>query len=644
MPADGADRNLLLGVLALQAGLIDCDQFVRACTLWATRKETPLADVLCEQGWLAPQDRALVEALLERTLTKHRGDARASLAEVTADRARRSLAEVLDPGFQKSLASLPAGGGSGPVSTVAYRPGSRERYTLSRLHAEGGIGRVWVAFDGDLGREIALKELRPEAQDPAAAARFLEEARITGQLEHPGIVPVYELVKPADGRPPFYTMRLIKGRTLDDAIRAYHRKRGAGETGPLDLAQLLTAFVGVCNAVAYAHARGVLHRDLKPRNVVLGDFGEVVVLDWGLAKARGSADTPAGLASAPVEPGAVRDRTEQGQVLGTPSYMAPEQAEGRPDLVDERSDVYGLGAVLYEILTGRPPFTGANTPDVLRQVAREAPVPPRQRVAATARALEAVCLKALAKDPGGRYPSSRELAQDAQRWLADEPVSAYPEPLLWRAARWCRRRPLVTAWLGFCAILDLAVAALVVGQLVQHEALASAPVLAIAVLLQLLFGVSLVAQVVAAVGALAGVALGALAGARRGRAGHQAARGAALGAKAGILAGVALGYVAAWAWTCYTYSLVNASGFMWLALGAALVGPLVGGVVPLAVGAWRGRRREAATRGAVLGAVLGSALGGLLAGVAVMQGMQSLRESWQRDGKALTAPAVPERR
>ncbi len=162
---------------------------------------------------------------------------------------------------------------------------NRERYTLTHLHAKGGMGRVWLARDGALGRQIALKELRPDQADNSiVCSRFLYEAKITAQLEHPGIVPVYEL---GEGDAPYYTMRFVRGRTLSEAIRAYHKKRAAGEADSVGRVELLSAFVSVCHAVAYAHSRGIIHRDLKGQNVVLGDFGEVMVLDWGLAKRLG---------------------------------------------------------------------------------------------------------------------------------------------------------------------------------------------------------------------------------------------------------------------------------------------------------------------------------------------------------------------
>ena len=260
------DRNLLFGVLALQADLLDATRFAEACTAWSARKETPLADLLVERGWLTAEERADVEKLLARKLKKHGGDAKASLAEVTPETARQSLAGIADPDVRQSLAGLTTPPmGLVLVSTTAYEPSARDRYTLSRLHATGGIGRVWLARDASVGRDVALKELRPErAGNPAVWARFLKEAQVTGQLEHPGIVPVYEVGCRSEDKQPFYTMRFVRGRTLAEATAAYHRRRATGEAGRLELRELLTTFVGVCNAVAYAHSRGVLHRDLKP--------------------------------------------------------------------------------------------------------------------------------------------------------------------------------------------------------------------------------------------------------------------------------------------------------------------------------------------------------------------------------------------
>jgi len=449
------DRNLLFGVLALQADLINAERFAEVCSAWAAKKSTPLADLIQERGWITPEDRAHVEFLLERKVRKHGGDAHASLAAAADDRVRSMIAEAEDFELRRSVTELPRNVGHTPVATIACHPETRERYTLTNLHAQGGLGQVWLAMDGDLNRQVALKELRPErGSEPALVSRFLEEAKVTGQLEHPGIVPVYELGRRSGDGQPFYTMRFIHGRTLAEAAGDYRRKREAQQAGPLDLAALLNAFVSVCNAVAYAHSRGVIHRDLKPQNVVLGEFGEVIVLDWGLAKLVDRPEDVMPLASlAPFEDEG-HAATIPGQVLGTPSYMPPEQALGAR--VNHQSDVYGLGAILYEILTGRRPFEGSETRELLRRVVVEVPVRPRELVAATPRALEAICLKALAKEPADRYASATELADEVRRYLADEPVRACRESVAERAGRWMRRHK---TWVSGAAILLLTVTA-----------------------------------------------------------------------------------------------------------------------------------------------------------------------------------------
>lgn len=411
-----ADRNLLFGVLALQADLIEPRQFIEACLLWTSRKDVSMADLLVERGWIVPADREHVEYLLRRKLNKH-GGLQASLAAIPDD-IKRSLADLADDDIQHSLAGLARADSAD--ATVAHVPAPPERYARLRLHATGGIGRVWLAHDSALGRDVALKELRPErAAHAAFSTRFLQEARITGQLEHPGVVPVYELAWSAD-REPFYTMRFVKGRTMTEAAAAFHRKRSAGRVDALDLPTLLNAFVTVCHTVAYAHSRGVIHRDLKGQNVILGDFGEVVVLDWGLAKRLGRPEGD--VAGPPTSQATAEDsaQTVQGQTLGTPAYMAPEQAAGRLDLIDHRSDVYGLGAVLYEILTGNPPFGGPDTAAILRNVQEKEPVPPRQLWPEVPAALEALCLRALAKRPADRPAAAADLAKEVQGWQEAE--------------------------------------------------------------------------------------------------------------------------------------------------------------------------------------------------------------------------------
>jgi serine/threonine-protein kinase len=461
MPVE-SDNNLLFGVLALQAGLVDPGRFAEACSAWAARKDTPLADLLVECGILTAAQRARVDQLLKVALHKPIADPRASVETLASDGRQPARAEGADPHLCDTRTPEPAANGSASVASPANKREARQNYDLVRVHATGGIGRVWVARDQELGREVALKELRPDRVNSASdCARFLEEAKITGQLEHPGIVPVYELSKGADAAKPFYTMRLVRGRTLANAIKEFHRPRPKGESSSLALRELLGTFVAVCNTVAYAHARGVIHRDLKPQNVVVGDYGEVIVLDWGLAKVTGRPDEQTRLEPISLETDAARGETVQGQIVGTPAYLAPEQAEGLVSQIDERTDVYGLGAILYEILVGEPPFAGKDALSVLERVSLDKPIPPRQRVAQTPLALQAVCLKALAKVPAQRYTSAKELAQEVQHWLADDPVASYREPLPARLGRWGRRHKVLLS--SVAALLLTAVVGLAIG-------------------------------------------------------------------------------------------------------------------------------------------------------------------------------------
>jgi tetratricopeptide (TPR) repeat protein len=448
------DRNLLFGVLAMQVDLIDAARFAEVCTAWALQKTVPLSDHLVARGWITLEEKTEVDRLVDRRLRRHAGDTQRSLAASLDSDAWRMLAHVADADVQATLAA--SGETAGPrslTSTVDQLLEDRGRYTLIQFHDHGGIGRVWRARDNVLGREVALKELLPEkARDGAHRARFLNEGRVTSQLQHPGIVPVYDQAEDATGNPCF-TMRFVKGRTLRDTARDNHKKRLKGEAGALELRELLGAFVGVCNALAYAHAHGVLHRDLKGANVILGDYGEVMVLDWGLAKVRGA---PGDEESSFVQSeGFSADPdlgTKSDQILGTAGYMSPEAADARHELVDERTDVYGAGAVLYEILAGRAPFVGKTVGEILRKVRIETPARPRSSWPQCPRALEEVCLKALSKERDDRYSTIGALAAEVRRWLADEPVDVWPDSVLERAGRLARRhRQAVASGIVFLA-------------------------------------------------------------------------------------------------------------------------------------------------------------------------------------------------
>jgi PAS domain S-box-containing protein len=412
------DRSLLFSVVALQAGLIGRDQFVEACTLWAARRDATLAELLIERGAIRPGDVSRIDELVERERQRDESDVPDGLATAVPG-ARGAATTVEEADLRWSLSTPAVADGTSPPEPTEAPSGTAARYRRIHLYATGGIGRIWLAHDEALGRQIALKELRPEhADDADLRMRFLREAWIMGQLDHPGIVPVYELAhRPADEQP-YYTMRLVRGRTLTESARALHEARGAGPVDWLGFLSLLNALVMACNTIAFAHSRGILHRDLKGQNIILGDYGEVEVLDWGLAKLIGQPEREPG--EIPAAPGPVGpadpDLTLRGHALGTPAYMSPEQAAGRLEQIDERTDVYGLGAILYEILTGRPPFSDPDTSEILRMVREADPPPPRQHWADVPPALEEICLKALAKDRADRFASPTELAQAVQHW------------------------------------------------------------------------------------------------------------------------------------------------------------------------------------------------------------------------------------
>lgn len=333
---------------------------------------------------------------------------------------------------------------------------SSAAFAIIRQHARGGLGVVNLARDEFIKREVALKQILPQHVDNAVLKRrFLYEAQITGQLEHPSIVPVYCLGSDDLGNP-YYVMRFVKGRTLDEIIKEHH-----ASLNPIVFRELLRRFIAVCQAVAYAHSRGVIHRDLKPANVMLGDYGETLVLDWGLAKdIKQAGNDPAlwGNETANRRPGEAAkapagasmaggsmasttrasmagsaansaELTMQGQIIGTPAYMAPEQAEGRTESHAPVTDIYALGGILYKILTGQSPTapTSTGTGNTAQRRFTFVPSPPPSSIHKDIDPqIEAICVRAMATDPASRYPRALEMAQDIQRWLDEHPLTTPP--------------------------------------------------------------------------------------------------------------------------------------------------------------------------------------------------------------------------
>lgn len=363
----------------------------------------------------------------------------------------------------------------GPLEAPAFAR-QLDRYPILGELGRGGMGEVFRVWDHELRRPVALKVVRLEAKDrPEVLARFLKEARITAQLQHPGAVPVYALGHLSDGRP-YYTMEEVRGRTLKEVLEEVHgttdpaaqRPRGDDDGSRLEQTRafrhLIDAFHSVCETIAYAHSQNVVHRDLKPTNIMIAAFGEVLVLDWGLARrtedrAERALEGMGGLHSFDGDPVGDALLTTVGAITGTPAYMSPEQAFGETERLTFSSDVYSLGAILYELLCGRPPYQGANAWEVLGQVRAGPPPLPRPRIvppsvaqtldlrtlpsmvltpmvltttgdgytavgdgeetyaAAISAELEAICLKAMAREPSARYPHAGLLAQEVNDWL-----------------------------------------------------------------------------------------------------------------------------------------------------------------------------------------------------------------------------------
>ena len=489
---DELNRQLLVAVLALLTDAIPRPGLAAALKAWNKDRRQSLALLLKEEAALDEERLRALECLASAHLKTHHNDLRLGLEawnayELTQD----VLTEVGDDALRETLSMTLTGNTTLPVSSrcseteaagsdfqianpaPAVVPG--ERFQLIREHARGGIGQVWLARDSELQREVALKEIQPKyAEREDQRARFLLEAEITGNLEHPGIVPVYSLGRNAEGRP-YYAMRFIRGESLSVAIRRFHHK-SQGQAGTADkksttiwgieFRQLLGRFLDVCDAMDYAHSRNVIHRDLKPANIMLGRYGETLVVDWGLAKVLGRTDVIPAPPDGEFEPGLAgmtvtfSGETQAGLSIGTPSYMSPEQARGSLDQIGRTSDVYSLGATLYELLTGQVAFPGDNAKQVIDKVIKGDFPSPRTVYRSLPLALEAICLKAMARQPQQRYPSVRALAQDIEHWLADEPVAAYPERRLERLGRWLRQHRTWT-YAAATGLVGISVAAII---------------------------------------------------------------------------------------------------------------------------------------------------------------------------------------
>jgi len=368
---------------------------------------------------------------------------------------------IIEPGEGESGAEDPGGETAGPPSSRG------SRYKITGEVSRGGMGIILNAVDTDIRREVAMKVISGTMDSSREyIERFIREARVQGQLEHPNICPVHELSVDETGRV-FFTMKMVQGSSLADTIReAREQEEPPGSQRPREV---LNIFLKICDAMTFAHSRCIIHRDLKPDNIMVGDFGEVYVMDWGLARilddeAEGEGEKEestrnSGLLIADRHSGDTGMKTMAGSVVGTPAYMPPEQAKGDIAAMDMRSDVYSMGGLLYELLALQPPFTGDTPWDILSRIEKEVPPPPSHcnLSESISPELDSIVMKCLEKDKEKRYRSVQELKQDIELVLAGRPIGAM-EYSLWQ---------VFTKWVGRNRVLSAALAAVLLTLLVS---------------------------------------------------------------------------------------------------------------------------------------------------------------------------------
>ncbi|HPS29495.1 MAG TPA: protein kinase [bacterium] len=411
-------KEAALAVIAAENGIISPQKLVHIFSDWVNSPGVSIRQKLEEA--LPAENKALLDLLGSEELED-------AIQNKSVEVLLESVNRIKE---QTRMAVMPSSTQADSTSERLITDETPGRYSVQGELARGGAGRVLIALDRHIGREIAVKELlldlkdkrdglvRNDPQTVSLRNRFLREARVTGQLEHPSIVPVYEIGRHPDGVF-YYTMRMVKGKTLAKAIYQANSLENRLE--------LLPHFYNVCNAVAYAHSKGVINRDLKPSNVMIGEFGETVVLDWGLAKVKGQTDIGAEKLQTGLRLFLDADvgKTVVGYAIGTPSYMPPEQAEGNVDEIDETSDIYSLGAILFQLLTGKPPYVGKTASEILRKVVAPGNVNACSEEQSVPPELSAIAQKAMSKKKKDRYLSATELIEDLNVYMSGGKVKVY---------------------------------------------------------------------------------------------------------------------------------------------------------------------------------------------------------------------------
>lgn len=437
-----SDKNFLFVLIAYQNGYITIDQFLESAAAWNKDPKRDIGEILVEKKYLEDVERYNIQGIVDDRLRRLGG-------------LSNSLSFAIGNGSVPDAEDLPQDWANRlnevtkviPPAPVLDGKPIASRYIIRRELGGGGQGIVYEADDLELGRRVAIKKVRPEHEhDPGAIGALIEEGRTTGRLDHSSVVPVYDLNKDDRGKP-LFAMRLIRGDRLSDVIERIDYGSASRSEFRLAIRPLLRHLIAVCNAVQYAFdTSSIIHRDIKPDNIMIDGYGETVLMDWGMGKAVSDGaqlDEQSSIFFQPTtfESDSGSERTKVGVIKGTVHYMSPEQAQGLVDGLDHRTDVYLLGSTLYKILTGKSPhrMESGNFIDMLQRARRNQFEPPRQLQVQVPRALEAICMKAMATHPQERYQKASDLAEDLENWLADEPVVALPEGFLQSAERWLRK-------------------------------------------------------------------------------------------------------------------------------------------------------------------------------------------------------------
>jgi serine/threonine protein kinase len=467
-----SDKNLLFALIAYQNGYITMEQFFEAATVWNKEPKRELGEILVEKKFLEEVERFNIQGIVEDRLRRQGGidntlsfvleNGSVPEGQPLPEDWKGKIDAITKVILDKKPPSPPSFG------TPEANPGIH-RYIIRKTLGHGGQGYVWEAFDTELNRRVAIKNIVPDlSSDPLHQELLIDEARKTGKLGHPGVPPVFDIGKDDEGKP-FFTMQFISGEKLSERYKTLKYESISESDFVNQIRPVLRHLIAVCNTVEFAFDNeAVIHRDLKPDNIMVNRHGETVVMDWGMGKIITDPsqlpDQASSVLLIPMSPGSgSQERTSVGTIKGTVTYMSPEQARAENDRLDHRTDVYGLGAILYWILTGQAPHSKKALPDIQKN---RFPAPSQVRpTLSIPRELEAICLKAMASQPEDRYQKGRDMAADLENFIAGEPVVALPENFVRKSERFLRKhaRAVIASLLGLTlAVLGLTLANVII--------------------------------------------------------------------------------------------------------------------------------------------------------------------------------------